>query len=194
MKRLPEAALSSCSRFSPVRARLIAAIALTGAMAFPAVTHPGTAIDPPESLGVQTFQGSISAPGLSLLGPDGRPFRLGDLKGKMVFLNFWATWCAPCREEMPAMERLYQANRERGLTVVAVNFMETKSEVKRFFEKLRLSFPSLLDLEGMAARNFGVRGLPVTFLVSRDGRILWKAIGSRDWDSPEARAYFKQVL
>ncbi len=95
---------------------------------------------------------------------------------------------------MPAMERLYRANRERGLTVVAVNFMETKNEVKRFFEEFRLSFPSLLDPEGTAARNFGVRGLPVTFLVSRDGRILWKAIGSRDWDSPEARAYFKQVL
>ncbi len=178
----------------PVRASLIAAILLSDAMAFPAVTHPRTAIDPPESLRVQTFQGSISAPVLSLTGADGRALRLEDLKGKMVLLNFWATWCAPCREEMPAMERLYRANRERGLTVLAVNFMETKNEVKRFFEELQLTFPAALDPEGTAARNFGVRGLPVTFFVSRDGRILWKAIGSRDWDSPEARAYFKQVL
>lgn len=186
--------MSPHSRFSSLRAGLIAAIALTGALAFPAVTHPGTAVDPPESLRVQMFQGAISAPALSLQGADGRPLRLGDLKGKVVFLNFWATWCVPCREEMPAMERLYQANRERGLAVVAVNFKETKNEAKRFFEELQLSFPSVLDPEGTAASNFGVRGLPVSFLLSRDGRILWKAIGSRDWDSPEARAYFKRVL
>ncbi len=186
--------MSPRRRFSPVRSGLIAAIVVTSALAVPAVTHPGTAVDPPESLGVQTFQGAISAPLLSLKGADGRPLRLGDLKGKVVFLNFWATWCVPCREEMPAMERLYRANRERGLAIVAVNFKETKNEVKRFFEELRLSFPSVLDPEGTAARNFAVRGLPVTFLLSRDGQILWKAIGSRDWDSPEARAYFKRVL
>jgi thiol-disulfide isomerase/thioredoxin len=163
-------------------------------MAFPIVAHSGAAVDPLESLRVQPFQETIPAPTLSLKGTDGRPLRLEDLKGKVVFLNFWATWCGPCREEMPAMERLYREYRQHGLAVVAVNFQESKDKVLRFLEELRISFPAALDPDGTAAHIFAVRGLPVSFLLSRDGRILWRAIGSRDWDSPDARAYFKKTL
>ena len=173
---------------------LVATIALAGAMAFPAAAHSGAAVDPLESLLVQSFQVTIPAPTLSLKGADGRPLRLEDLKGKVVFLNFWATWCGPCREEMPAMQRLYLEYRQHGLAVVAVNFQESKDKVLRFLEELQISFPAALDPDGTAAHIFAVRGLPVSFLLSRDGRILWRAIGSRDWDSPDARAYFKQVL
>jgi len=120
--------------------------------------------------------------------------KLEDLKGKVVFLNFWATWCVPCREEMPAMERLYREYGERGLVVLAVNFQESPDTVKRFMRELHLTFPTVLDSDGAAARDFAVRGLPVSFLLSRDGRILWQAIGSREWDGAEARAYFKRML
>jgi thiol-disulfide isomerase/thioredoxin len=186
--------LSLRIRFSLVRSGLIAAIALTGALAFPAVTHPVPAVDPPESLRVQSFQVNLLAPPLTLEGVDGQPLRLEDLKGNVALLSFWATWCVPCRQEMPAMERLYRVYRERGLVVVAVNFKESKDEVQRFIGELRLSFPAVLDPDGAAAHIFAVRGLPVTFLLDRHGRILWKAIGSRDWDSPDARAYFKRML
>lgn len=92
------------------------------------------------------------------------------------------------------MERLYREYRGRGLVIVAVNFQESKEKVQGFLEELRLSFPAVLDSEGTAAHIFGVRGLPVSFLLSRDGRILWRAIGSRDWDTSDARTYFKKVL
>jgi peroxiredoxin len=92
------------------------------------------------------------------------------------------------------MERLYKDYRERGLAVVAVNLQESKDTVERFFKELHLEFPAVLDSDGTAARTFAVRGLPVTFLLGRNGHILWKAIGSRDWDGPEARAYFEKVL
>ncbi len=92
------------------------------------------------------------------------------------------------------MERLYRDYRERGFAVVAVNLKESKAEIQRFVNELSLSFPVGMDTEGAGARFFGVRGLPVTYLLGRDGRILWKALGSRDWDSPAGRAYFEQIL
>jgi thiol-disulfide isomerase/thioredoxin len=173
---------------------LIAPIALAGVLVFAAVVLCGSPTDPLESLRVQSFQENIPAPALSLNGLDGRPLRLGDLKGKVVFLNFWATWCVPCRQEMPAMEQLYRGYRGRGLVVVAVNYQESKEKVQGFLKELGLSFPAVLDRDGAAANIYGVRGIPVSFLLSRDGRILWKAIGSRDWDTSDARAYFKKVL
>ena len=143
---------------------------------------------------VQPFPEPLPAPALSLRGMDGRPLRLDHLKGQVVFINFWATWCVPCRQEIPVMERLYQDYRERGFAVVAVDFKETTAEIQRFVRELSLSFPIGEDPEGAAAHAFGVRGLPVTYLLGRDGRILWKAIGSREWDTPASRAYFEEIL
>ena len=174
--------------------RLIAPLALTWLFVVPVASHSGTVAPPPESLRVHAFSEDITAPAFSLKGIDGHPLRLEDLKGKVVFLNFWATWCVPCREEMPAMERLYREYGERGLVVLAVNFQESPDTVKRFMRELHLTFPTVLDSDGAAARDFAVRGLPVSFLLSRDGRILWQAIGSREWDGAEARDYFKRIL
>jgi thiol-disulfide isomerase/thioredoxin len=131
---------------------------------------------------------------LKLRDAEGRVVDLADFRGKLVFLNFWATWCVPCRREMPAMERLHRAYRGRGLTVVAVNFKESPREVKPFMEQMGLTFPAALDPDGAVTRSFGVRALPVTYLVDRDGKILWKAQGRREWDSPQGRAYFERVL
>ncbi len=186
--------MSRGSRSPSLRPSLIAAQALISLFLVVPSARPEPPTDPFAALQVQPFQEIVPAPALSLEGVDGRPLRLEDLRGKVVFLNFWATWCVPCRQEMPTMERLYRDYRESGLAVVAVNFKEAKGEVKRFFEEFHLNFPAVLDSEGNAARAYAVRALPVTFLLSRDGLILWRAIGSRDWDSPDSRAYFKQVL
>ena len=147
-----------------------------------------------ESLRVALPQEPVEAPALKLHDADGRLVDLAGLRGKLVFLNFWATWCVPCRREMPAMERLHRAYRERGLAVVAVNFRESGREVKAFMEPMGLTFPAPLDADGAVARSFGVRALPVTYLVDRDGKILWKAQGRREWDSARGRAYFERVL
>jgi thiol-disulfide isomerase/thioredoxin len=155
---------------------------------------PASASDPLASLLIQPYPAPIPAPALSLERIDGAPLGPDDLRGKLVFLNFWATWCVPCRQEMPAMERLYQEFGKRGLDVVAVNFQESRSEIQGFLKTVPLSFPIALDSGGEAAHAFGVRGLPVTYLLDRDGRILWKAIGPREWNSPVTRAYFEKIL
>jgi thiol-disulfide isomerase/thioredoxin len=147
-----------------------------------------------EALRVQVPPEPLPAPALALPEPSGQVLRLADLRGKVVFLNFWAVWCVPCREEMPAMERLLRAYRDRGLAIVAVNVRDSKAQVEAFMKELRLSFPAVLDADGSTSRRFAVRGLPVSFLLDREGRILWKAIGLREWEGPHSRAYLEAVL
>ena len=172
---------------------LFAALVLGAALAPPAA-RAATIADSLKVLGVILPNEPVDAPDFTLDGRDGRPVRLKGLRGKVVFLSFWATWCVPCREEMPAMERLYQTYRERGLVVVAVNFKESSAEVKAFMQELHLTFPAVLDRKGAVTAAFSVRQLPVTYLVDRDGKILWKALGERTWDGPPSRGYFDRLL
>jgi thiol-disulfide isomerase/thioredoxin len=112
----------------------------------------------------------------------------------VVLLNFWATWCAPCREEMPALETLARELGPRGFTVVGVNFKESKREVEAFVKEHGLGFPMLLDGEGRASERYQVFALPVTFLVDRRGMVVGTVLGVRDWVGPDARAYLGQLL
>ena len=176
------------------RLRPVAALALAIPLLAPSIAESISSADPLASLNVQSLPQPIPAPVVALESPDGRSLRLEDLRGKVVFLNFWATWCVPCREEMPAMERLHRAYGEHGLVIVAVNFKESRAETQKYIKELGLTLGVALDPDGAAASTFGVRGLPVTFLLARNGRILWKALGSREWDNPAGRAYFEKVL
>jgi thiol-disulfide isomerase/thioredoxin len=152
------------------------------------------AAEPPEGLALQRFAEPIPVPAASLSDLDGRPLALDQLRGQVVFLNFWATWCVPCRQEMPALERLHEAYRERGLVILAVNFKEPVSHVRAFVQELRLHMAVALDRDGSASQRFRVHGLPVSLLIDRDGHILWKAIGAREWDTPEIRAYLDRLV
>jgi thiol-disulfide isomerase/thioredoxin len=146
------------------------------------------------SLGIQTPQESVEAPEFSLPDPAGRTIRLKEHRGRFVFLNFFATWCGPCRQEMPAIERLHQAYGKKGLAVLAIDLQESPKEVARFVAELGLTFPAAIDADGSVSHEYAVRGLPVTFLVDRQGRILWRAVGSREWDSQSMRKYFGALL
>ena len=147
-----------------------------------------------QALGIQAPQEMVEAPDFALPDPAGKTVRLKEFRGRYVFLNFFATWCGPCREEMPAMERLHQTYSGKGLVVLAVNLEESSARVAKFVKELRLTFPAVLDGDGTASRAFAVRGLPVTYLVDRDGRILWRAFGSREWNNQAARKYFAAIL
>ena len=158
---------------------------------------PTPAIATPEfyrALGIQEPQEMVEAPDFALPDPAGKIVRLKEFRGRYVFLNFFATWCGPCREEMPAMERLHQTYSGKGLVVLAVNLEESSARVAKFVKELRLTFPAVLDGDGTVSRAFAVRGLPVTYLVDRDGRILWRAFGSREWNNQAARKYFAAIL
>jgi cytochrome c biogenesis protein CcmG, thiol:disulfide interchange protein DsbE len=125
---------------------------------------------------------------------DGPELSLEDLRGRVVVLNFWASWCLECRPEMPVLERLHRDLGARGLAVVGVNARESSAPARRYASELGLSFPLLLDLDGKVNGLYGVIGLPTTFLLGRDGRTVALAVGSRDWQSPQARAIFEALL
>jgi thiol-disulfide isomerase/thioredoxin len=125
---------------------------------------------------------------------DGAPRRLLEWQGKALLCNFWATWCAPCRDEMPALETLARELGPRGLAVVGVNYKESKREVQAFVQEQKLGFPVLLDDAGQVARHYQVFALPVTVLVDRQGIVAGTALGIRDWVAPDARAYLDRLL
>ena len=150
--------------------------------------------DPPRALRLQAPNESVEAPAFSLPDLTGKKIQLKDYRGKLVFLNFFATWCGPCREEMPGMERLFRAYRDKGLVVLAVNMEQGAKTVRPFVQELKLSFPVLLDAEGSVTHDYGIRALPVSFLVGRDGNLVWRAMGGREWDAPEMQSYIGQVV
>ena len=126
----------------------------------------------------------MDAPDFSLPDLSGKQIPLKQLRGKLVFLNFFATWCGPCREEMPGMEWLHRAHQDKGLVVLAVNLQESAKTIRPFVQSLRLSFPTVMDAEGAVSREYGVRALPVSFLIGRDGKIVWRFTAEGRVDSP----------
>ena len=119
---------------------------------------------------------------------------MSDFRGKVVFLNFWATWCAACVVEMPSMEKLHRLLKDRNFMMVAINVQESDVEVKAFYEKMKLSFTTLLDTNGEVATGFAVNALPTTYILDKGGRIVGTAIGPREWDSRASVALFNYLI
>jgi len=153
------------------------------------------AADPFSALGVTTPKVRLNAPPFSLTRLGGGTADLTDFAGKVVLLNFWATWCPPCREEMPAMQRLWERYRKQGLVIVAVAAdQDNGKQVASFVDKLGLNYPILLDPEGKARNRYEVVGLPMSYLIGRDGKISGRVIGIKSWDSPQAFALVEHML
>jgi peroxiredoxin len=125
----------------------------------------------------------------------GQAVRLSAFRGRVVLVNLWTTWCPPCREEMPSMERLYQRLRDRGFALLAVSQDEGGAAVvEPFVRQLGLTFPILVDPEQQVGGRFHVWGYPESFLVDREGRIVERIIGPRDWAGPEQVAAVERLL
>jgi len=173
----------------------IAALALAGLLAAaapaatPAPAGPRTSVD--EAMKtlelIRPARGKL-AEDFTLPLLDGQSFRLAEQRGRPVFVNFWATWCPPCLEEMPAMERLWRQHRERGLVMVAVSLDVDRRVVVPFVAKHGFTFPVAHDPKFTVANAYGVRALPATVLVDREGRLSALALGPRAWDSNAAHA------
>jgi thiol-disulfide isomerase/thioredoxin len=138
----------------------------------------------------------VAAPDFTLSDMDGKPHALHEYRGKVVMLNFWATWCPPCRREMPSMEALYQEFQGKPFAVLAVNEWENTDLVFPWIGQLTLfpSFPILLDQDGLVAEQYGIKGLPTTVLIDRQGRIVYRAVGGRDFDHPQVRQVIRDLL
>jgi thiol-disulfide isomerase/thioredoxin len=143
-----------------------------------------------------TKQAPRPAPALRLKDLDGQLADLAHLKGRVVLINYWATWCPPCRREMPSMERLSQALKGEAFSVLAVDVGEDADTIDAFTSQLdtELSFPILLDTRSRTMQAWGVAGLPTTFLVDKQGRIVASAIGGREFDHPEIIRAIRQLL
>ncbi len=135
-----------------------------------------------------------AAPDFTLANPDGRKLSLKDYRGKVVFLNFWATWCEFCREEMPAMDRLYREFKGKGFEVLAVNVKDKRSDALAFVKKLKLSYPIMMDPEGEIGLLYGAFAMPTTYLIDEKGMLLARLWGPADWDGPAARNLIKSLL
>ena len=128
-----------------------------------------------------------ATPALELRDVEGRLHRLGDYRGKVVLVNFWATWCEPCREEMPSMNRLRASLAGQPFEVLAVNLAESEARIRRFMEQVPLDFPVLMDRDGATARAWQARVLPISFVVGPDGRIRYSVVGEIDWTHERVR-------
>lgn len=135
-----------------------------------------------------------ATPPLALQDLDGRPHALEDYRGKVVLINFWATWCEPCRAEMPSINKLRASLAGKPFVVLAVNLGETEPRIRRFMEQVRLDFPVLLDRDSAVTKAWRARVLPASFLVGPDGRIRHAVIGEYDWTQDAARQAILSLL
>lgn len=126
-----------------------------------------------------------AAPDFRLMDMDDKVHQLSDYRGTVVIINFWATWCPPCRAEMPSMQRAWTQLKKAGIVMLAINVGEKAAAIRRFHKEYPVGFPLLLDLDSSTAESWPMRGLPTTFVVDPAGRLAYKAVGGREWDNPE---------
>lgn len=126
---------------------------------------------------------------------NGSILKLSDLRGKVVLLNFWATWCPPCREEIPSMMKLNRLMAGKPFQMVAVSIDEGgKPAIDSFFKETGFLLPAYLDESGASAKSYGITGVPESFIVDKQGVLVKKVIGGFAWDSPEAVSYMEGLM
>ena len=139
---------------------------------------------------------AVPAPDFTLEDMDEENHSFSDLRGKVVLLNFWATWCPPCRREMPSMERLHQKLDGDDFVVIAVNQMEDGDHVFAYIGQLEVdpTFTILFDKDSKVSNSYSVKGLPTTYLIDKQGNIRFRAIGGREFDHPEVEKQIMELM
>ena len=138
--------------------------------------------------GLTKLPEASQAPEFVLNDLDGNQYRLSDYRGKVVIINFWATWCPPCRAEMPSMQRAWELLEDKGIIMFGIDVGEDEDTIFQFTANYPVEFPLLMDNDSSVINQWPVRGLPTTFVVDPQGRIIYRAIGGREWDDPELLA------
>ena len=148
-----------------------------------------------EEMGVVQMDEPVPIP-VEVTLPDlsGRQVSLSDFKGKILFVNFWATWCPPCREEMPSMQKLHTRLKDKDFLIVAIDLQESAAPVKKFLNEYELTFMTLLDSKGETGPLFGINSIPTTLIMDKNGMIIGVAIGPRDWASKKSIALFEHLI
>lgn len=147
-----------------------------------------------QSAGMEAYPVPLKAPAFRLPALDGQTRAREDYRGRVVLLNFWASWCPPCREEFPSLERLQQALGGRDFTVLAVSVADSESGIARFLQGRKPAFDTLLDPDQKTALAYRAAGVPVTYLLDREGRLLAGKTGPHHWDSQEMQQLIRQAM
>ena len=134
---------------------------------------------------IYELENKIVAPDFSLKDVDGKTHKLSDYRGKVVMINFWATWCPPCRFELPSMQRAYEKLKLQNVEFLAINLGEDADTIFTFTADYPVTFPLLMDLDSSVSNMYPVIGLPTTYFVNPEGRLVYRAIGSREWDEEQ---------
>jgi thiol-disulfide isomerase/thioredoxin len=146
-------------------------------------------------IGIQSVRDKKKTPPCCLQSLNGEKIQLADLKDKIIFLNFWASWCGPCKEEMPSIEALYHRYKETNFIFLTVSVdYEGPEPVRKFIEKHRYRFPVLLDPKGKTLDLFEINKIPATLIIDRKGKIIGRVIGPRNWSSQEVFSLIDQML
>lgn len=146
------------------------------------------------NIGMTVFDEPVEAPDFTLNYLNGEEVSLSDFRGKVVFLNFWATWCGPCRVEMPSMNDLHADLKDENFVLLAVNQQEEPSVVADFVEEQGYDFPILMDRNGRTSYQYGIRGIPTTYIIGPDGNVIAGKVGTHIYDGEQYRALFRQLM
>ncbi|UCB51321.1 MAG: TlpA family protein disulfide reductase [Deltaproteobacteria bacterium] len=135
------------------------------------------------------------APDFTFPDLDGRQVSLSDFRGKVVLVNIWATWCPPCRDEMPSMQKLYERFKGEHFEILAVSIdADGREAVAPFMQQMNLTFPALLDPEGKIRSLYAITGVPESFIIDKNGILVQRVIGPLDWATPKLFNFFKNLL
>lgn len=173
----------------------ISAVIIAVSLCYFFVSGQNSLSAPPAPRGDGPQVGSL-APDFTLTTMKGKSVSLAQFRGKVVMLNFWASWCPPCRAEMPSIEKLYRRMKKKGnFVLLAVNVeSDARNSINEFTRQIPLSFPILLDQDHRVSRLYRVSGIPQTFLINPKGVIVKKVVGGRDWSTPEVVATLSSLM
>ena len=179
---------------TPTRRRIIGVVVTTVMILAAPDTSRAEVMELLQKLNLTTYSRSTIPPEFNGRTTNDQEVSLASLQGKVVLLNFWATWCLECRPEMPAFERLHREFSVQGLAVVGINARVETTTIRKYAKELGLTFPLISDPTGKINSAYGVIGLPTTFLIGRSGRAVALAIGPREWSAKPARALIQALL
>ena len=188
------------SKISSARLHSRQPLRLSSLLLWAGLSVTGTALAAPPlpemSHTLTTLKPAKAAKNFTLPDLDGKPHKLSDYRGKVVLVNFWATWCPPCRREMPSMERLSKRLKDQPFVILAINQQEDPEQVFVFTGQLDPSptFPILFDRNSKVANAWSVQGLPASFIVDQKGRVVYRAMGGREFDHPEIEQAIRKLL
>jgi len=157
------------------------------------VAKPGIAgpLEPPK--GIRHYEIG-EAPEFTVTDMDGEPFTLASTRGKWVFLHFWASWCGPCREEMPAIQQMTETFNNDKIEFVLINTAENEDTIFSFLGEIGMDMNSLMDADGLVTEKYKPRGLPTTILIDPNGNVQYQAIGGREWHKPEYINFLRKLI